>query len=180
MKAYGLAHDGAGTRFYQFDNIPSARDFKQVYRARLDGLGVSQQDADKIVAEANVAFRLNTAIFEELDVLCGLATAEEVGTARKERQGRNTAEEVGDDAGGPVAAKCPFAKMGGVGGIAPHGNRAAAVIAADVSSNGAPTSQCPVSLAGTREILAQYAWAFLGVSLAAGVSLLASWTTSKQ
>ena len=49
---------------------PLAR-YKKGYRQKLDELEVSKETSDRLVHEANVAFNLNTAIFEELDVICG-------------------------------------------------------------------------------------------------------------
>ena len=46
----------------------------QGYRQKLDELEVSKETSDRLVQEANVAFNLNTAIFEELDVVCGECT----------------------------------------------------------------------------------------------------------
>jgi hypothetical protein len=52
--------------------------FKQEYRRRLDSLGskgLAPEDADRMVAEANYAFALNTALFQELDLLAGFGSA---------------------------------------------------------------------------------------------------------
>ncbi|UMG93276.1 biliverdin-producing heme oxygenase [Nocardioides sp. TF02-7] len=40
--------------------------YKDGYRARLDALGLSAEDVERVVAEVKVAFRLNQALFAEL------------------------------------------------------------------------------------------------------------------
>jgi heme oxygenase len=50
---------GEGTAFYDFEQIPHEGKFKQRYRAQLDALGLDQATIDRIVAEANYAFKLN-------------------------------------------------------------------------------------------------------------------------
>jgi pyruvate/2-oxoglutarate dehydrogenase complex dihydrolipoamide acyltransferase (E2) component len=67
-----------GVAFYDFALIPSLKVFKQEYRRRLDSLGskgLAVGDADLMVAEANYAFALNTALFQELDLLAGFDKA---------------------------------------------------------------------------------------------------------
>lgn len=58
--------DGAGTAFYRFEAIPKPKTYKDAYRARLDGLGATPEQVDRIVAEVKVAFGLNQALFDEL------------------------------------------------------------------------------------------------------------------
>lgn len=48
-----------GLQFYQFEAIPSAKLFKDKYRAALDELEVRPDQMRRLVAEANVAFALN-------------------------------------------------------------------------------------------------------------------------
>ena len=62
--------------FYQFDEIASAKVFKDDYRRALDELSLREDEIERLVAEANVAFVLNMRIFEELDVLNGIAGAQ--------------------------------------------------------------------------------------------------------
>ena len=103
-KAMQLPADGRGTAFYRFPAMhQSARQFKKQYRLLLDGTKVKPEDADLIVAEANLAFVMNMRCFEELDVLAGDADAvrplaKVLGTLKM-----------------PVSRgqKCPFAHMGG-------------------------------------------------------------------
>jgi Heme oxygenase len=59
---------GEGLAFYDFAEIPSAKKFKDEYRAALDALDLTDAEIDRLVAEANVAFLLNMRLFEELDV----------------------------------------------------------------------------------------------------------------
>lgn len=58
--------EGAGTAFYAFPAIPKPKPYKDAYRARLDALGLSDAEVDRIVAEVKVAFGLNQALFAEL------------------------------------------------------------------------------------------------------------------
>lgn len=58
--------DGRGITFYAFDAIPKPKPYKDAYRARLDALGLSTADVDRVVAEVKVAFNLNQALFAEL------------------------------------------------------------------------------------------------------------------
>jgi len=70
-RAMNLGSEG-GLSFYSFDQIESAKQFKDMYRQQLDGLNVSQPIVARLVAEANVAFLLNMRLFEELDVESGI------------------------------------------------------------------------------------------------------------
>ncbi|WP_300682290.1 heme oxygenase (biliverdin-producing) [Nocardioides sp.] len=58
--------DGAGIAFYDFTAIEKPKLYKDAYRARLDGLGLSEADVERVVAEVRVAFGLNQALFAEL------------------------------------------------------------------------------------------------------------------
>lgn len=121
-KALKLSKDGDGLRFYMFENVTSAKKFKDGYRAALDDLDLAPDQIGRLVGEANVAFVLNMRIFEELDVKGGVegAKVRELSDAvgyfdrvveeqrRRRERGENEAEE----------AKCPF---GFVDGPSPHG-----------------------------------------------------------
>jgi heme oxygenase len=72
-KAMNLSQDGL--RFYEFDRIPSAKKFKDHYRRCLDDMDFSNEEVERLVAEANVAFVLNMRVFEEFDVLGGIPGA---------------------------------------------------------------------------------------------------------
>lgn len=57
----------AGISFYDFEQIPDKKAFKDKYRQALDSITVSETTAEQIVAEANNAFRLNMQATQELD-----------------------------------------------------------------------------------------------------------------
>jgi heme oxygenase (biliverdin-producing, ferredoxin) len=59
--------DGEGTAFYEFDDISDEKAFKASYRQALDELPIDEATADRIVDEANDAFRLNMKLFQELE-----------------------------------------------------------------------------------------------------------------
>ncbi len=61
---YGLTSDGLA--FYTFVEIPKSKPFKDVYRERLDGLALTPAQIDETVAEAKLAFRLNSDLFADL------------------------------------------------------------------------------------------------------------------
>jgi heme oxygenase len=56
-----------GTSFYNFEQIPDKKAFKDKYRQALDALPINETTADRIVAEANHAFRLNMQVAKELE-----------------------------------------------------------------------------------------------------------------
>ena len=58
--------DGSGVDFYEFPEIPKPKPYKDEYRRRLDALGLSATEQQRVVDEVRVAFQLNRAIFEEL------------------------------------------------------------------------------------------------------------------
>ena len=57
---------GRGVAFYDFPLVPKPKPYKDAYRARLDALPMDAADKARVVAEVQVAFRLNRALFEEL------------------------------------------------------------------------------------------------------------------
>ncbi len=59
--------DGSGTAFYDFKHIKHEGKFKNQYRSVLDGLDLDQATIDRIVEEANYAFKLNMEMFKELE-----------------------------------------------------------------------------------------------------------------
>lgn len=97
---------------------------------------VSKETSDRLVQEANVAFNLNTAIFEELDVVCGFQTKEELAAKR-------VAAIAAAKAAVDAPAKCPFAAFGGAN---PHGPSKEPQVAAAASEDAAGSvgSKCPV------------------------------------
>tara|TARA_B100001996_G_scaffold370242_1_gene344439 strand:+ start:1787 stop:2458 length:672 start_codon:yes stop_codon:yes gene_type:complete len=64
QKAMGL--EDQGLKFYDFDAIPDKKEFKTKYRAALDSLPISVSEADALIAEANLAFKLNMYMFDEI------------------------------------------------------------------------------------------------------------------
>ncbi|MBE9007400.1 heme oxygenase (biliverdin-producing) [Fortiea sp. LEGE XX443] len=56
-----------GTSFYNFEQIPDKKAFKDKYRDALNGVSVDDATADRIVAEANNAFSFNVQMAEELE-----------------------------------------------------------------------------------------------------------------
>ncbi|WP_226346979.1 biliverdin-producing heme oxygenase [Agilicoccus flavus] len=60
---YGLTD---GVDFYRFDGIEKTKPYKDAYRAALDALPLDATGREVAAAEAVEAFRLNTAMFEEL------------------------------------------------------------------------------------------------------------------
>ncbi|MCM0621300.1 biliverdin-producing heme oxygenase [Nocardioides bruguierae] len=70
---YDLAGDGVA--FYDFAAVPKPKPYKDAYRARLDALGLSAHQVERVVAEVQEAFRLNQALFAELDEELGLTPA---------------------------------------------------------------------------------------------------------
>ncbi len=60
-------NDGEGTAFYEFDQIPDEKVFKNNYRQAMDSLPIDEAKADLIVDEANDAFGKNMIMFKELE-----------------------------------------------------------------------------------------------------------------
>lgn len=56
-----------GTHFYDFEDIPDPKAFKAQYRHTLDRLPVDERTITRVVDEANFAFKLNMALFQELE-----------------------------------------------------------------------------------------------------------------
>jgi len=69
IRGLKLPADGSGTNFYEFSRIPGKdfKKFKDMYRARMDTLPVDAAQLEALVDEANLGFKLNMEIFEELD-----------------------------------------------------------------------------------------------------------------
>ncbi len=65
-RAMGLS-DGAGVAFYDFQQIRNPGPFKNKYRAALDALPISDEQAAAIVQEANASFHMNMKMFKELE-----------------------------------------------------------------------------------------------------------------
>ncbi|MDT3398746.1 biliverdin-producing heme oxygenase [Streptomyces sp. B1866] len=66
-KTWGFARKGDGVRFYVFADIANPAAFKREYRALLDALPVDDLEKQRVVDECRRAFKLNTALFWELN-----------------------------------------------------------------------------------------------------------------
>ena len=64
---YGLTEEQ--TTFYKFDQIKDIVRFKESYRDSLDALLLDEEQLNTLLAEVQVAFRLNQALFAELGEL---------------------------------------------------------------------------------------------------------------
>ena len=64
QRHYGLPDEAVS--FYDFPEIHKLKPFKDVYRERLDALPLDEAQRAAVVAEAQVAFSLNQAMFAEL------------------------------------------------------------------------------------------------------------------
>ena len=114
-RALQLEDDGLA--FYEFENIQSPKVFKDQYRDSLDALPLTQEQVDRLVGEANVAFCLNMRLFEELDVMATIpgSTVRPLEDALKynDLTKRGATKHHGD--GGldkdAKADQCPFAKQ---------------------------------------------------------------------
>ena len=59
--------DGQGLKFYDFEKIEDPKAYKAGYRGILDGLPITEHQANAIIVEANYAFRLNMYMFDTLE-----------------------------------------------------------------------------------------------------------------
>ena len=57
---------GEGLHFYDFAHIKDAKEFKNLYRSRLNELNLDESKRNALITEANYAFRLNMYLFDEL------------------------------------------------------------------------------------------------------------------
>ncbi|MEE6281575.1 heme oxygenase (biliverdin-producing) [Georgenia sunbinii] len=64
QRHYGLGEDGVA--FYTFETIEKPKIFKDTYRARLDGLELTDVEIEAAVDEAGVAFDLSARLFAAL------------------------------------------------------------------------------------------------------------------
>ncbi|XP_062444241.1 heme oxygenase 2 isoform X1 [Rhea pennata] len=76
QRALKLPSTEEGIQFYMFENISNAQQFKQLYRARMNALDLDKNTKERIVEEANRAFRFNMQVFDELDKI-GMSLMEE-------------------------------------------------------------------------------------------------------
>ncbi|XP_004700779.2 heme oxygenase 1 [Echinops telfairi] len=77
QKALDLPSSGEGLAFFTFPNIANATKFKQLYRARMNSLDMTPEVKHRVVEEAKTAFLLNIQLFEELQQLLTLDTADQ-------------------------------------------------------------------------------------------------------
>lgn len=56
----------SGTAFYDFPGIPSAKAWKDAFRARLDALPWGAEERERFTAEVLESYRCNTVLFEQL------------------------------------------------------------------------------------------------------------------
>jgi heme oxygenase len=63
--------DEDGTRAYRFDEIPSAKQFKDRYRVSLDSLAWDKAARHRFIDEVACAYTLNTRMFDALEVVTG-------------------------------------------------------------------------------------------------------------
>ena len=162
----GKGHDGL--QFYHFDSIPSAKVFKDEYRKALDELDLSEEQVERLVAEANVAFVMNMRMFEELDVMAEIPNScvrpleeatcfyEDCVKEQEQRQLGIYKEKVVNQ----EEAKCPFAALGGPN---PHGTKHSTET--NKATTTAPISKTPVvkktSKETTHEEGARCPWPFV-------------------
>jgi len=67
VKSLGLQKDGPGTAFYRFRDIVDTKAFIEEWYTVLNRLDLDDSQKKAIVDEANVVFKLNIDLFEELD-----------------------------------------------------------------------------------------------------------------
>lgn len=59
--------DDEGLAFYEFEQVEDAKEFKNKYRQAMNDLPIDQETAERIVKEANDAFKMNMNMFNELE-----------------------------------------------------------------------------------------------------------------
>jgi heme oxygenase len=59
--------NGDGTAFYNFDDIPSAKNFITEWYQKLNDLDLTEEQKKEVVDEANFVFALNIGILQELE-----------------------------------------------------------------------------------------------------------------
>ena len=150
-KGMQLPDSGEGVHFYDFDLIEDAHKFKNMYRARLDGLNMGKEVADKVVEEANYAFLLNVWVFQEIDRAGGY----EVVPPKVQKE---DLEELGPK---QDVDACPFAKM-----VKPKPAKQEDIPQSTALSQSTATKQvqCPVH----NPVI----WAMVFAAIAVGVGLL--------
>jgi len=168
IRGMKLPDDGSGVQFYVFRRIGDIKRFKDMYRARLDALEAKPSVADRMVSEANLAFSLNTRMFQELDVLMGFEVSE-VPIAPAEY-----VPEMDSKGGLPAppgdAAACPFAALAASGLPMPADHPA--VSDPKPQANEEPSSRRRTSGTAMNKVL--MAHAAVGISVVAAAVLWAA------
>lgn len=125
IRGLKLKGDGNGTKFYEFSRIPGKdfKQFKQMYRSRMDSLPVDAAQTEALVDEANAAFRLNMQIFAELGGL------------------REPAVSVPPDRG---CASCPFAHLAGLPGVVMPAGHPAMKTSKELKRNSERKNMCSI------------------------------------
>jgi len=110
-RAMNLDKSGDGLAFYDFDQtIPSAKKFKDEFRTALDALDLTEDEIQRLVAEANVAFLLNMRLFEELDVRANVPGAKVRPLAEAlAYQNMSTTAKSSSSNAAVASGECPFA-----------------------------------------------------------------------
>lgn len=138
-----LRPGGEGLSFYAFPEVDSPKAFKDRYRNALDELPVSAPMADALVGEANLAFVLNTRLFQQLDLEAGLR--EQVDPVERlmgslsdmGAPARNASAEAAKAAG------CPFAALAAAGAPVPA-SHAKFVGGGKDEAKGKEAGRCPL------------------------------------
>lgn len=65
-RAYNLENEN-GVSFYNFSDVPDIPAFKERYRIAIDSLPMDEDEKQRLVDEANLSFRYNIALFNELE-----------------------------------------------------------------------------------------------------------------
>ncbi len=65
-RAYHLENED-GVAFYNFSGVPDIPAFKERYRIAIDALPMDEDEKHRLVDEANLSFRCNIALFNELE-----------------------------------------------------------------------------------------------------------------
>ncbi|KAM9014876.1 heme oxygenase 2 isoform 2-T3 [Ara ararauna] len=110
QRALKLPSTEEGIQFYVFGNISNAQQFKQLYRARMNALDLDKNTKERIVEEANRAFRFNMQVFDELDKIGkSLAEAQDGGLPVHDGKGDlRKCPYYADKLAGNAGPSCPY------------------------------------------------------------------------
>ncbi|XP_008328986.1 heme oxygenase 1a [Cynoglossus semilaevis] len=81
QKCLGL-NDSEGTQFFSFPAVSSPNRFKQLYRSRMNSIGLTEQEKTEVLEEAVTAFQLNIQVFDDLQKMLNVTTAEQPNAPR--------------------------------------------------------------------------------------------------